>query len=162
MKPFLPKRPDGRPEWRVIFDHVHDAVPGRIFSYTELGSVLETDDKPQIYRAVVRCNKSLWRDRSRSLKNLRRVGYKLLLPQEHEGQALEYQGSARRKVNKAVLVMKATDLTTLNDRERDRTLRVSALLVAMGRSIDWHAERLARHDDLIRELADRVDKLERS
>jgi hypothetical protein len=158
---FQPRRPDGRPEWRVIFDITHDAEPGRIFGYAELGAALETDDKPQIYRAVVRCNRELWRSQNRSLGNVRCVGYKLLLPQEHEGQALGYQGSARRKVSNAVSVMKATDLAALSNSERDRALRISALMVAMCRSIDWHAERLSRHDDLIRELADRVDKLER-
>lgn len=158
---FQPKRPDGRAEWRVIFDVVQDAEPGRIFSYAEFGNALESEDKSLIYRAATRCNRELWRSRSRSLCNVRGVGYKLLLPQEHEGQALDYQGSARRKVNNAVSVMKATNLSALTNSERDRTLRVSALLVAMCRSIDWHTERLARHDDLIKELADRVERLEK-
>jgi hypothetical protein len=159
---FKPKRPDGRAEWKVVFDIVKDAEPGRIIIYAELAAALESDSRDRIHRAVRRCNRELWRIRNRSLGNLRGVGYRLLLPTEHEDQALEFQGSARRKVSSAVSIMKAVDLAMMSNSERDRALRVSALLVAMARSVDWHAERLSRHDDLIRELADRVERLEQS
>ena len=77
-------------------------------------------------------------------------------------QALDYQDRGRRKMKTAVAIMRATDLAALNDLERNHVLQVESVLVAMGRAIDHSMQRLTRHDEILRELAERVDALEQS
>lgn len=162
MTAFTPKREDGRALWQVVFDAVHADPPNTIYTHDDIGRLIETDKKHDIYSAVGRCNRELWKRAQRSLQNVRGVGYRMLKPQEHEVQALDYQERGRRKMKHAVAVMRATDLSALNDLERTHVLQVEAVLVAMGRAIDHHTQRLTRHDEILRELAERVDALEQS
>ena len=69
-------------------------------------------------------------------------------------QALDYQDRGRRKMKNAVAVMRATDLSALNEFERTHVLQVECVLVAMGRAIDHSMQRLTRHDEILRELAE--------
>jgi hypothetical protein len=162
MTAFTPKREDGRALWKVVFDAVHADAPDTVYSYAVIGSLIESDEKHDIYSAIGRCNRELWKRSQRSLQNLRGVGYRMLKPQEHEVQALDYQDSGRRKMKNAIAIMRATDLSALNDLERTHVLQVESVLVAMGRAIDHSMQRLTRHDEILRELAERVDALEQS
>jgi hypothetical protein len=162
MTTFKPKREDGRALWQVVFDAVHTDPPDTMYSYDQIGRLIEADEKHDIYSAVGRCNRELWKRAQRSLQNVRGVGYRMLKPQEHEVQALDYQDRGRRKMKNAVAIMRATDLAALNDLERTHVLQVESVLVAMGRAVDHHAQRLTRHDEILRELAERVDALEQS
>ena len=160
MKPFTPKRADGRALWQVVFDAVHADPPNTTYTYDAIGSMIETDVRHDIYSAVGRCNRELWKRAQRSLQNVRGIGYRLLKPQEHEVQALDYHDRGRRKMKNAVAIMRATDLAALTDPERNHVLQVESVLVAMGRAIDHSMQRLTRHDEILRDLAHRVDALE--
>lgn len=160
MTPFKPKREDGRALWQVVFDAVHLDPPNSVYSYDDIGRLIEADKRHDIYSAVGRCNRELWKRAQRSLQNVRGVGYRMLKPQEHEVQALDYQDRGRRKMKNAVAIMRATDLSELSDPERTHILQVESVLVAMGRAIDHSMQRLTRHDEILRELAERVDALE--
>jgi hypothetical protein len=160
MTAFTPKREDGRALWQVVFDAVHADPPNTTYTYAEIGSLIETDVRHDIYSAVGRCNRELWKRAQRSLQNVRGIGYRMLKPQEHEVQALDYQDRGRRKMKNAIAIMRATDLTALSDPERTHVLQVESVLVAMGRAVDHAMQRLSRHDDILRELAQRVDALE--
>jgi hypothetical protein len=85
-----------------------------------------------------------------------------LRPLEHEAQALDYQSSGRRKMSHAVAIVRATDLAELTDAERNHVLRLESVLVAIGRAIDHHTQRLSRHDEILRELTERVGALEQA
>jgi hypothetical protein len=161
MKPFTPKREDGRPLWRVVFDAVHEAPPDTVYRFTDIAALIETNRKSDVYSAIGRCNRELWRRSQRSLRNVRGIGYRMLKPQEHELQALDYQHAGRRKMKNAIAIVRATDLAALNDPERTHVLQVESVLVAMGRAIDHSMQRLSRHDDILRDLAKRVDALEK-
>lgn len=161
MEPFKAKRADGRPEWRVVYDHVVDhTAPGDTVPYAVLGSLLVAETRPQIYRAVAQANKKLRDKAQRSLQVVREVGYRVLKPEEHEHQASDYQMQARRRVSTAVSVMRATDLKSMTPEARNWALQVTAGLVLMGRAIDDHAGRLAQHEDLIKQLQARIETLE--
>jgi hypothetical protein len=160
MARFIAKREDGRALWQVVFDAVHADPPDTIYSYADIGRMLETDERHDIYSAVGRCNRELWRRAQRSLQNMRGIGYRMLKPQEHEVQAMDYQDRGRRKMHNAVSIIRATDLAALNDLERTHVLQIESVLVAMGRAIDHHSQRLTRHDEILRELAERVGALE--
>lgn len=162
MTAFVPKREDGRALWQVVFDAVHADPPNTVYDYAKIADLIETEQRHDIYAAVGRCNRELWKRAQRSLQNVRGVGYRMLKPQEHEVQAIDYQERGRRKMRNAVAIIRATDLAGLNDLERTHVLQVESVLVAMGRAIDHHTQRLTRHDEILRELAERVDALEQS
>jgi hypothetical protein len=159
MTAFIAKREDGRALWEVVFDAVHLDPPTTMYSYDDIGRMIDTDKRHDIYSAVGRCNRELWKRAQRSLQNVRGLGYRMLKPQEHEVQAMDYQDRGRRKMNNAVAIIRATDLAALNDFERTHVLQIESVLVAMGRAVDHHAQRLTRHDEILRELAQRVESL---
>jgi len=157
---FTARRDDGRAEWRVVFDAVQPLTYGEKITHDALCALLATKDRRRVYQAVSRANRKLWASEQKSLAVVPTVGYRVLKPQEHEIQANGYKHQARRKLDNAVQVMKATDLTSLDAKQRNWVLQVTAGMVLMARSIDEHASRLARHDDLIKALQERVEKLE--
>lgn len=160
-KPFEPLREDGRPRWRVIFDMAVAAKPGDTISYLDMMRELDTPDRKVIYRTVHKANEHLWASEQRTLDVIPDVGYRVLLPEEHMGMATGFKKQARRKIENAVSVMQATDLAGLpNAKARDRVLQFTAGLILMARTVDRHERQLARHDDMIAELGERVSKME--
>jgi hypothetical protein len=159
---FTAKSPDGRAMWRIVYDHVTGTMqPGDTINFTQLATLLDVADKHRIYPVIAKANHELWAKAQRSLSVVRGVGYRVLKADEHEIQALGYQTQARRRMSNAVSVMRATDLVSLPPAKRDWALKVTAGLIAVGRALDAHSERLAQHDGLIKDLAKRVTDLEK-
>jgi hypothetical protein len=159
---FSTKRPDGRAEWRVVFDFVENLDYGTLIPFEQLEALLETNVRGRTYAAVSAANRKLWGKAQRSLGVVRGAGYRVLMPEEHELQAGSYQRGARRRLNNAVSVMKATDLSRMDAKKRDWMLQVTAGMVLMAQAIDHHAKRLAQHADLIADLSKRISDLENS
>jgi hypothetical protein len=162
MAAFRAKRPDGRAEWRVVYDFVADAKPDDQFSYAILGTALGTNDRHRVQDAVRRANRELWKQRNRSLVNIPQRGYRVLRAVEHEDQATAYQRRSRKQMQSAVAVITATDLSELTDPQRNRTLAVAGVFVNMMRMVDYHSRKLAHHDQLIQDLENRITQLERT
>lgn len=159
--PFKPLRDDGRARWRVIFDMALRAAPGETITYAAIEAELGVKDRSMIYRAVATANRHLWAGELRSLDVVPDVGYRLLLPAEHEQQAVGFQRQSRRKLDFALQVAQATDLTGLpTEKARQRILQYTAGLVLMARAVDRHERQLKRHEDLIAELGERLSKVE--
>ena len=160
---FTSKRADGVAEWRLVYDHVVNNVkPGDTIPHEVLDTLLDAkEDRAKVYRVVAQANRKLHKSGQRSLRVIRTVGYRVLRPEEHETQANEYQAQARRRVGTAISIMQAVDLTDMTPQARNWALQVTAGLVLMGRAIDDHAGRLARHEDLIAQLQARIETLER-
>lgn len=161
MTAFTAKREDGRALWKVVFDEVHNDPPDTIYRYADIGRIIDSEDLHEIYRTAARCNQELWKHAQRSLQNVRGVGYRMLRPQEHEGQAFDYRDRGRKRMKQAVAIMGATDLASLTDTERTRNLSVTSVLIATVRAVDHLSRRMNRHDDILRELTERVEALER-
>lgn len=158
---FAPKRPDGRARWRVIFDMAAKIEPGDVLPYADLEAALETGDRRIVYRAVAVANRHLWAGEQRSLEVVPEVGYRMLHPHEHEAQATGFQRQGRRKLDNAVKVAMATDLAALpSEHARQRILQFTAGMMLMARAVDRHERQLARHDDLISELDERISRME--
>jgi hypothetical protein len=157
---FTAKSADGRAQWRILFDYVVSLTPGDTMTYDALFRLLEVDNRKHVYQIVAITNRQLWSKAQRSLSIVRHVGYRILKAEEHEIQALDLQTQARRRMDSAVSVMRATDLRVLAPDRRDWVLRLTAGLVQVARAIDAHSEQLATHDGLIRDLARRVTDLE--
>jgi hypothetical protein len=161
MAAFRAKRPDGRAEWRVVYDIVSEGKPDDQFSYALLGSALQTNDRHRVQDAVRRANRELWKRCNRSLVNIPKFGYRILRAVEHEDQATGYQRRSRKQMRSAVAVITATDLSALTDPQRNRTLAVAGVFVNMMRMVDYHSRKLAHHDQLIQDLESRITQLER-
>lgn len=157
---FQPSRPDGRSDWRVVFDLVESMSPDEEISHEKLMAELDTDEMQRLYRAVNRANKELWKTRDRSLAVVKGAGYRMLRAEEMEVLANGYRRQARRKMSNAVAVIDATDMNQLNDQQREWIAKVQSGLHMLARAMDTHSRRLAKHDDMIQNLQARVERLE--
>jgi hypothetical protein len=165
---FRASRPDGRSDWRVVFDLVDGRDPGYEVGHDAILEALGTDNRSRMYRAVQRANHELWKTRNRSLAVVKGVGYRVLHAEEHVPLANSYRRQARKRMTNAVSVMEATDLDALGPEARKFAVEVTGAFRAMTEALGAVAARVARHDDLIRsvqnanaDLQKRVGKLER-
>jgi hypothetical protein len=127
---FSAKRPDGRAEWRVVYDEILKHPYGHAMSFEELGQLLDTDDRNRIHRAVGRCNRVLARESvPKILGNVRGTGYRILQPGEYTGQALNIQSQARRKMTGAVDLMRAAPLDDMTPAQKQWAHQVTMVLV---------------------------------
>jgi hypothetical protein len=158
---FKAKRPDGRSDWRVVFDRVAQLQPGEEISHKELLEELGTTDRTVLYRAVSRANRELWKTKLRSLDAVRGKGYRLLHANEHTIQAEGYKTKSRRQMGNALAVMEATDLEQLDSEGRNWALQVTAGMRLLASVLDQHTARLARHDALLAEMRDQIQELQK-
>jgi hypothetical protein len=159
---FQASRPDGRADWRVVFDQVADLDYGQEITHKQLLDELETEDRNRLYRAVARANRELWKTREKALAVVRGKGYRVLHPSENERLAEAYKQQARKRMGNAVAVMQATNLSVLTSQEREWAVQVTSGLMLLARVMDEHAAKLAKHDQLLEELREKVEKIEGS
>ena len=157
---FQPSRPDGRSDWRVVFDQVADLDYGAEVTHEELLAELESDDRGRMYRAVARANRELWKTREKSLAVVRGKGDRILHPSEHERLAEGYKQQARKRMSNAVAVMQGTNLSVLSPQEREWAVQVTSGLMMLARVMDEHAAKLARHEELLTELREKIERME--
>jgi hypothetical protein len=152
---FSPLRPDGRAEWRVIYDAVADLPYGSDVPFTQLAKLLESDDRSRIYRAVRRCNRQFTQEsKPRVLGSVRSVGYRVLQPADYAPAALGFQRQARRKMTTAVDIMRTAPLEDMTPGQRDWAHKVT--LVLMDNEL-----RLRSQEQWQREAERRLAELER-
>lgn len=130
MDLFSPKRPDGRAEWKVIYDEVIGLSYGAEVEYTDIAKWLDTEDREVAYRAVARCNKQFTQEsKPRVLGNVRGKGYRVLKPSEYTPAAIGMQKKARRRMTTAVDLMRAAPLTDMTSGQREWAHRVTMTLM---------------------------------
>ena len=152
---FSPTRPDGRSEWRVVYDAAEPLTYGDNITFDELHKLLETDDRGRVHRAVGRCNRQFVHEQKpRVLGNIRGFGYKILRPGDYSPAALAYQKQARKKMTSAVGLMRAAPLDDMTPAARDWAHRVTLVLLD-------NELRLTRGEDWQRNAETRLAELER-
>lgn len=157
---FNPKRADGRSEITVVYDRLKQMQPGDTVNHDELMALLGTNNKHRLYAAVLGAAKRLRARDQRSVGSVRGVGYRMLYAKEHEEQAHHHQRKGRRQVGTAVNVMRSVDMSALSPAEQSWARKVTAGMMILATALDHQAAKIASHDDMIRELQARVDKLE--
>ena len=126
---FSPRRPDGRAEWRVIYDAAGKLAYGADLTFDDITKLLDTDDRARAHRAVRRCNQQFTRENTpRVLGNVRGAGYRVLRPSDYAPAAMAYQVQARRKMTNAVDLMRAAPLTDMTPSQRDWAHKVYLVL----------------------------------
>ncbi len=153
---FRPSRPDGRSDWRVVYDIFREMSPTDTVESGKLLAALGTDDRSRMYRAVQRANRELWAKDERSMESVKGVGYRMLRAGEHVSQAMAYRRKSRRQLGNAVQVARAADLTALPDDERRDVVRVQAALVVLANAMDQTMAKVADHELRLRALEGRV------
>jgi hypothetical protein len=141
MSPFVPKRDDGVPEWKLVFDHIRDLPIGSVVTYADLDSILGRSfigNRSPIYRAIA----ELRVERSRSMINVPGDGYRVLHPKEHREQANTYRRRSRSSLSTAVEVVKSTDMELLAPDERDPLRAYGLALVGLAQAMDYTHRRL--------------------
>ncbi len=142
---FSPRRPDGRAEWRVIYDFAAGLPYGTDVKFARIAELLDTDDRARAHRAVRRCNRQFTQDSlPRVLGNVRGVGYRILQPADYAPAAMNIQRQARRKVTSAVDLMRTAPLADMTPGQRDWAHRVTMVLVdnelRLRSQEDWQKE----------------------
>lgn len=157
---FQPKREDGRAYWRVVYDRLATAPHGTVVSHSELRALLGDDDPGLLYASVSRAARELRKRQKRDIAVLRGEGYRILLANEHVSKAEAHKDRAERQLKVANDVVDATDLSALNSAERNLWSQVKRGMVLLYQAVSSHEMALARHEDLINSLQDRVKELE--
>ena len=99
MKPFEPRREDGRSYREVALDTLKGLKPGDLISYETLGRELELDpsnDLGRIQRAVRQANRNLLKLHHRGIQVVENTGYRMLPAREHMLVANRHQAKADR------------------------------------------------------------------
>lgn len=149
---FQPNRPDGRSDWRVVYDIVSPMAHGETVSHQRLLQELDTDDTGRLYRAVARTKRELWRQDQKSIGNVRGAGYRVLKTEEMSTQALMYKKKSRRQIGNAVSVSNATDILNLSGADRENALRLRGALLTMANAMDQTIKKVADHEERIARL----------
>lgn len=152
---FSPKRADGRPEWRVIYDEIMQRDYGSTLTHKEIQTLLDTNDRNRVHRAVGHCNRVLTRENvPRVLGNIRGEGYRILQPGDYAPQALALQKQARRRMTNAVDLMQTAPLNDMTPTQRHWAHQVTMVLVD-------NELRLRNQEQWRRDAESRLKELER-
>lgn len=149
---FEASRPDGRADWRVIYEALVRLQPGKTVSHAVLLRELESNDTGRLYRAVARANRELWLQDQKSVESVRGIGYRMLPVEEMTNQALRFKKKSRRQIGNAVSVSNATDVLALTGEDRETALRLRGALLTMANAMDNTIARVADHEERITRL----------
>jgi hypothetical protein len=119
--PFAPTREDGRSYRAVAIDALKDLDHGTLVSYRELGEILDldpTEDLVKIQSTVRAANKDLLRSHKRGMKNVPKVGYRIIEANEHMIVAGSHQSKADRAMITALRFYNGADLSRMTEIER--------------------------------------------
>ena len=127
---FSARRPDGRAEWRVIYDHAVTLPYGADLTFDEIAKLLDTDERPRAHRAVLRSNKQFTRENiPRVLGNVRGTGYRVLKPSEYATAAIALQVQGRRKVSNALDLMRTAPIHDMSPQAQEWAHKVTLVLM---------------------------------
>jgi signal transduction histidine kinase len=167
-EPIMSRRVDGRSNQEVLVDYAIAASqdrPDHVFTYGDLSKALGVGVDRMFSREdvqqVVRLAKPLMLTlHKRTFTNMPNVGYRLARASDHQAIAKAHTRRASRQVRHALLTMENARVDELTDAERElhnAQLTINRRLYEEQRRI---VARQQRQDDLIAQLASRVDQLE--
>jgi len=128
--------------------------------YAELLELLETDDRALVHAAMPRATRELRSHHHRDVAVERGQGYRVLFANQHVGKAEDHKDRAERQIQLASDVVDATNLAELTAMEREQWSQVRRGMTLLLMAVSTHEVALARHEDLINSLQQRVEELE--
>lgn len=162
---FKPSRPDGRSDWRVIYDLTQESEPNTTFTYHELVEGLaagldEEIPRPRVYRAVAQANTTLLQERQRFLNVVRNVGYRVIHADEHLPVALGRKERAQTQLKSGLELLRKCRVGELDDNQRKLHEGQLLILSSLVQTVQESERRHERSEAMIAELSKRVDQLE--
>lgn len=157
-------RPDGRSNQQVVVDHVHDKMPGTLFSFSELCDLLERDTQQQFTSArigaVVRhANGRLLKEHKRELSSVRGEGYRLALAREHRGLATTRERKADRQIALGLRTLQNVRLDEMTENERQAHLGHLMVTSGLASQIQLIREREEARDEAIASIQTKIQEL---
>ncbi len=148
MSPFEPKRKDGRPVWRVIFDHIQEKMDagtlevGSLLSHKELKGLLTEEEKQHYYQLVGKTRQELVSLHKRYLASARGAGYRLIAGIEQIGEAENFKKKARKSLGRGLKLSSGADRSLMSAPDRTWADRFQNGLVALALIARQHDEQL--------------------
>lgn len=162
---FVPSRADGRSDQKIIYDLVQASEPDTLFPYETLQKALQVGTERAITRAVIgsaarNTARLLERERQRTLTVVANKGYRVARANEHLGLALTRKDRAESMIGRGVTLLKQTRIDELP--EPQRRIHEAQLMIMGGlyEAVRTTRRRQDEQDAVIRQLAQRVNKLE--
>lgn len=135
-----------RPQWRVIYERLCTMKIGDVITDIDLYTLLPNAPEPSVRGAFQRAKREMQQEHKRSFARVRRVGYRMAEPTEHERLALAQHRKAKRRLRAGWNEAHSADRTLLNPDDRRR--------------IDEIEDHLTRHQQMIRRLEVRQERTE--
>jgi len=155
MKPTI-TRLSGKSNSEVICEHVADAPPDTSFSYDDLRTVLQADttqkySNAMICGAVRQANTRLLRLHQRELRNVRKLGFRLVPAREHMALATLRQGKADKQLRRGLLTLKNVRWHELDSNARAAHEGQLILAAAIYGQVQALRHRQDKHEQVIEE-----------
>lgn len=155
---FAITRYDGRSDAQVVLDLMHDAEPGRVFSYEELATALAKDTDrtysvPEVRGAVTRAHVRMLKEQARVMYNVRGVGYRVAEAREHHHLARGRQRRADMQLRRGLQVLQNVRWEEMDPTSRaahEGQLMVSLAVASAVRQLE---RRVDSHEALLKKIA---------
>lgn len=165
LQPFQPSRADGRSDRQVVYEMMQDAEPNTVFDFDRIADALqvgvaETVTHQRACSAARAANRTLLREKQRSVTVVRGLGYRVIAANEHMGVAVTRRRRAESQIRAGIGMLRGCRLDELS--EPQRTLHEGQLLVMSGvyEAVKHVNSRQDRQEKVIDRLKRRVDRLE--
>ncbi len=147
-------RTDGRSNAEVICDLIADYSPGTIIKYDEICKALavntdRTYEIPAVQSIICQSENKLATRLSRCLVNIRGLGYKVALAEEHQRIAGTKKDRAQKLLKRGVNVLKHVRWEEMDDNQRRAHEGQLMILGALTSAMDGIEQRLRRVENAI-------------
>jgi hypothetical protein len=148
--------------WRPLYEHARLLDYGVEIDYSTIEDILDFDIRDRGRWVVTRTDRELQRHDQKALLNVRRVGYRIALPAEHEMLIRQRQRRSRRQVHKGVQVGRATNLSMIDEAARRRISDLTDHMAAVEARIAYaesrNQEKFARLEEQLTSSATTLER----
>lgn len=127
-----------RPQWRTVYEKLCTMKIGDVIRDVDLYTLLPDAPEGSVRGAFWRAKQEMQQEHKRSFARVRRVGYRMVQPTEHERLALAQHKKAKRRLRAGWREAHSADRTLLSPEDRRR--------------IDEIEDHLTRHRQMIKRL----------
>lgn len=165
VAPFQTTRSDGRSDRQVVADLVIERGAGDIITHAEIADALAEGidgeiTRPRVYRAAAAASRWLTLNRQIALVPIRGVGYRVSVPDDFRALAEVRRDRASSQLVRGKELLDHAPYGRMSPDVRDALLPLQVLIGGAYAQLHAYGEHLARHDDAIRRLSERVDRID--
>lgn len=156
---FQIKRDDGRSDTQVIMDLAAEAEPGTLFRFKEMIQALSKGaarkyGPSDVCSAVNRSENRMLSEQSRTLMNVRGVGYKVALACEHVGMSKDRRARSNTLLRKGLNTLRHVRWDEMDENQRAAHEGQLLVMSAVVQMQDQLKDRQDKADALIKKLLD--------